>query len=101
MGLDARLGGWQAQLTLDWAADKRRVDPTRNEPRSDGYALIGTQIGYVWRGYRVTLAAENLLDKAYAAPLGGQSLGDYRATGTLRPVPGRGRSVNLGFGVSF
>jgi iron complex outermembrane receptor protein len=101
VALDYRLGGWQAQLSLDWAADKRRVDPTRNEPRTDGYALLGGQIAYAWGGYRVTLSAENLLDKAYYAPLGGQSLGDFRATGTLRPVPGRGRSVNLGFGVAF
>ena len=49
----------------------------------------------------MTLGADNLFDKAYYAPLGGMSLGDLKATGVLRPVPGRGRSVNAGVTVGF
>ncbi|AIT82362.1 TonB-dependent receptor [Novosphingobium pentaromativorans] len=101
MSLEHSLGGLETQVQLSWAADKDRVDPTRNEPRTQGYALVDAQIAYSWKTYRVTLAAENLLDKAYFAPLGGISLGDYGATGMLRPVPGRGRSINVGFGVKF
>jgi len=101
VSLEHSLGGLETQVQLSWAADKDRVDPTRNEPRTQGYALVDAQIAYSWKTYRVTLAAENLLDKAYFAPLGGISLGDYGATGMLRPVPGRGRSINVGFGVKF
>ena len=50
--------------------------------------------------YHVELAIEAGCN-AYAAPLGGQSIGDFKATGELRPVEGRGRSLNLGLGLSF
>ncbi|OYX63299.1 MAG: TonB-dependent receptor [Sphingomonadales bacterium 32-64-17] len=101
VSLEHKLDGFETRIDLTWAADKNRVDPTRNEPRTAGYALLDAQIAYSWKNYRFTLAAENLFDKAYSAPLGGMSLGDYNATGVLRPVPGRGRSINAGFGVKF
>ena len=50
---------------------------------------------------RLTLGADNLFDKAYYAPLSGMSLGDLKATGVRRPVPGRGRSVNAGITIAF
>lgn len=101
VSLEHGLDGFETRIDLSWAADKDRVDPTRNEPRTRGYALLDAQIAYAWDKYRVTLAAENLFDEAYYAPLGGMSLGDLAATGALRPVPGRGRSINVGLGVRF
>ncbi|HZF46707.1 MAG TPA: hypothetical protein VEZ26_10240, partial [Sphingomonadaceae bacterium] len=56
---------------------------------------------YTIAGVRLSLEAENLFDRAYALPLGGMSLGDYGATGDLRPVPGRGRSINAGLSTRF
>lgn len=101
VSLEHSLAGFETRIDLIWASGKDRVDPTRNEPRTAGYALLDAQVAYSWKAYRFTVAAENLFDKAYSAPLGGMSLGDYNATGVLRPVPGRGRSINIGFDVKF
>lgn len=101
LGLEHRLGGLETRIDIDWIADKTNVDPTRNEPRTRSYALVNAQLAYSWRNFRLTLGADNLFDKAYYAPLGGMSLGDYKATGVLRPVPGRGRSINTGLSMSF
>lgn len=99
--IDHKLGGWESRVALNWVADKTRVDATRNEPATKGYALVGLSTSYGWKGIRLSLDVENLLDTAYALPLGGISLGDYRATGTVRPVPGRGRSISLGMSLEF
>jgi len=96
-----RLGGLQSHIAFALAADKTRVDATRNEPKTQGYALVDLGASYGWNGIRLSLDVENLLDTAYDLPLGGVSLGDYKATGVVRPVPGRGRSVNLGLSVEF
>ncbi len=101
LGVEHRLGGLETRINLSWVADKDRVDPTRNEPHTGSYALLDAQITYSWKAYRLSVGADNLLDKAYYAPLGGMSLGDYGMTGILRPVPGRGRSINIGLGVAF
>ena len=101
VGLDHRIGRLETRVDLTWVAEKDRVDPTRNEPRTAGYALLDLQIAYRIDKVRFTLGADNLFDAAYYAPLGGMSLGDLRATGVLRPVPGRGRSVNAGVTVGF
>lgn len=97
------LGGFEASADVDWVADKTRIDPTRKEPRTTAYALVGLHAAYGWSRYRLALDVENLFDKAYALPLGGVSLGDFKASGNtaLRAVPGRGRSVNLGFSARF
>jgi iron complex outermembrane receptor protein len=82
-------------------ADKNRADATRNEPRTNGYALVNLRTGYAWGNYRMGLDVQNLFDKGYDLPLGGMSLGDYKATGALRPAPGRGRSFNVGLTAKF
>ena len=99
--LEHRLGGWESAVELTVVADKNRVDATRNEPRTDDYALVNLRTGYAWGNYRLGLDVQNLFDKGYDLPLGGMSLGDYKATGDLRPVPGRGRSFNIGLTAKF
>ncbi|ODU72018.1 MAG: TonB-dependent receptor [Novosphingobium sp. SCN 66-18] len=101
VGLEHRQGVLEAGVDLEWVAAKNRVDATRNEPRTAAYALVNLRVAYTLGPVRLSVEGENLFDKAYSLPLGGVSLGDYKATGTLRPVPGRGRSVNVGLGVSF
>lgn len=101
VGLHHHQGPLQAGLELEWVAEKTRVDTRRNEPRTDAYALVNLRLAYQLGAVRLSVDAENLLDKAYYLPLGGVSLGDYKATGVLRPVPGRGRSLNLGLSTSF
>lgn len=93
--------GWDANVEVQGVADKTRVDATHNETETDGYVLVNLGMGYGWNGFRIGVEATNLLDRAYALPLGGMSIGDYDATGVLRPVPGRGRSVNVQFSAAF
>lgn len=101
LGLEHRIGGLETRIDLTVVGEKDRVDPTRNEPRTGSYALLDVQLAYRIDNVRLTLGADNLFDAAYYAPLGGMSLGDLKATGVLRPVPGRGRSVNAGVTISF
>lgn len=101
LALQHRAGRFEAGAELEWVAEKTRVDAARHEPATGAYALVNLRLGYDLGGVRLSLAAENLFDQAYALPLGGVSLGDYKATGTLRAVPGRGRSVNVGLTAAF
>ncbi|MFA7587882.1 MAG: TonB-dependent receptor, partial [Novosphingobium sp.] len=101
LGLSHRKGAFEAGLDLEWVAEKNRVDHTRNEPRTDDYALVNLRAAYALAGVRVSAEVTNLFDKGYALPLGGMSLGDFKATGVRRPVPGRGRSFNLGLSTRF
>lgn len=101
LGLEHRIGGFETHIDLNYVADKNRTDPTRNEPRTNSYALLNLHFAYAWDEFRFTLGADNLFDKAYYAPLGGMSLGDLKATGMLRPVPGAGQSINAGLSVKF
>jgi iron complex outermembrane receptor protein len=53
---------------------------------------------------RVSLAVENLLDTAYALPLGGVNVDAYLAsnwTEAFTPLRGPGRSVNVALSRSF
>ncbi|MDT0498101.1 TonB-dependent receptor [Algiphilus sp. W345] len=99
--LQHQLGAWENRLRVEAVAAKTRVDDTRVEPETGGYTLIGLATAYRWQSWRLELGVDNLLDKAYTLPLGGQSLGDFDATGVLRPVPGRGRSINIGVTMNF
>jgi iron complex outermembrane receptor protein len=100
-GLEHRQGALELGADFGWVTEKTRVDATRNEPRTDAYALLDLRVAYTLKGVRLSLEATNLFDKGYSLPLGGMSLGDRAATGVLRPVPGAGRSVNLGLSTSF
>jgi iron complex outermembrane recepter protein len=99
--IEHRQGNLDAGVSLDWSSDKRRVDPQRAEPGTKGYVLVNASAGYRVGKTRLSLGVENLFDKAYDLPLGGMSLGDYKADGIRRPVPGRGRSINLGLTTEF
>ena len=101
LSLSHRAGKFEADANVTWVDAKTRVDATRDEPTTGAYALVGFSVAYTVAGVRFSVSATNLLDKGYDLPLGGQSLGDYDATGILRPVPGMGRSVNFGLSKSF
>jgi iron complex outermembrane receptor protein len=95
------LGPWASRLELVADDAKTRVDTVRMEPATPAFTLVNVATGYAWRNLKLELGVDNLFDKAWAQPLGGLSLGDFAATGMLRPLPGRGRSVNLGLTARF
>ena len=99
--LSHALGSWASRLEVVAADAKTRVDTVRMEPATPAYTLVNVATGYAWRNLKLELGVDNLFDKAWAQPLGGLSLGDFAATGMLRPLPGRGRSANLGLTARF
>ena len=99
--LNHHQGPLEAGVDFEWVAEKTRVDSTRREPVTASYALVNLRLAYQLGPVKISAEAENLFDKGYSLPLGGVSLGDYKATGVLRTVPGRGRSINLGLTASF
>jgi iron complex outermembrane receptor protein len=101
LGLSHRQGALEMGADLNWIAEKTRVDAEPLLVVMLAYALVNLRAAYSVKGVRLSIEATNLFDKGYDLPLGGMSLGDRAATGTLRPVPGAGRSVNLGLSASF
>ncbi|MDR3498899.1 MAG: TonB-dependent receptor plug domain-containing protein [Parvibaculum sp.] len=99
--LEEAYQNWAGHVQLQGVARKSAVDDLRSEPTTPAYALVNLGGSYSWANVRLDLGVDNLFDKAYDAPLGGQSLGDQSATGVLRPVPGLGRSLNLGLTLSL
>lgn len=101
LSLTHSMGGWQGVAELVMVAEKSKVDPIRYEPVTGAYALLNLRSSYTWDHLRFDVGIENVFDTAYALPLGGVSLGDYGVTGALRPVPGMGRSINIGITASL
>jgi iron complex outermembrane recepter protein len=101
LGIVHRAGPLELGADFDWTAEKKRVDATRNEPRTNAYALVNLRAAYTLKGIRLSITAANLFDKAYDLPLGGISLGDNNATGVRRSLPGRGRSIDIGLSTRF
>lgn len=92
---------WTGRVEVTLVKAKNTVDWLRNEPRTPGYALLGLGGSYHWRVFTLDASVENLLNQNYYLPLGGLSLGDYRATGVLGPLAGLGRSFNMSLTASF
>lgn len=92
---------WTGRVEVTLVKAKTTVDWLRNEPRTPGYALFGLGGSYRWRALTLDASIENLLNQKYYLPLGGMSLGDYRASGVLGPLGGLGRSFNLSLSAAF
>jgi iron complex outermembrane receptor protein len=112
MPLNARLrlthrsGGWDNSLELVAVAAKDEVADVRSEIPTSAYELVNLSASYSWQRIRVDLAVENLLDRFYSLPLGGAYIGQGRTMSMTGipwgiPVPGRGRSVNVGLTARF
>lgn len=101
--LEHSSGAWTNQLETRLVARKRKVDEQRLEPVTAGYALLNARTSYQFRkNTQLTAGVSNLLNKAYADPLGGVYLSGLRANGgALQPLPGYGRSVDLGLTIAF
>lgn len=92
---------WTGRVEVTLVKAKDTVDWLRHEPRTPGYALLELGGSYRWRNLTLDASIDNVLDQKYDLPLGGLSLGDYRATGVLGALPGLGRSYNLSLTATF
>ena len=84
---------------------KDDVSKVRNELTTRGYGLVNLRASYEWTQVRLDMGIDNLFDRFYNHPLGGAYLGQGRTMGMQGvwgvPVPGMGRSVNVGVSVKF
>ncbi len=106
LAITQRLGRWSGTAELQLVAAKTRVSQVRNEVPTAGYGLANLRGSYEWRQVRLDLGIDNLFDRFYNHPQGGAYLGQGRTmAGTAVPwgvpVPGMGRSVNVGVTVKF
>jgi iron complex outermembrane receptor protein len=100
LDLNYKWGGLKATLETKLVASKTDVQAIRLEPKTAGYALLNLRGSYDWKYLRVDAGIENLLNKNYALPLGGVYMGESPMfAGT--PVPGYGRSFNVGLTVTY
>lgn len=96
-------GRWTSQFEARLVARKNRIDQRRLEPETGGYALLNMRTAFqLQKNVRLAASVNNLLDRNYADPLGGVYLSGQKAYGgPLRPLPGYGRSFDLGLNVEF
>ena len=99
LDLDYKWGGWTATIETQLVAPKKTVQKIRLEPETAGYALLNLRTSYDWKYLRVDAGIENVLDKNYNLPLGGVYIGEVATAGT--PIPGFGRSFNVGLTVTY
>jgi iron complex outermembrane receptor protein len=100
LDLDYKWGGWTATIETQLVAPKKTVQQIRLEPKTAGYALLNLRTSYDWKYLRLDAAIENVLDKNYSLPLGGVYIGERPMTAGT-PVPGYGRSFNVGLTVTY
>lgn len=104
LALEQSKGRWTNVAEVELVGEKDAVNALRREPETSAYALLNLRTSWKGERLRVDLAAENLFDTAHDLPLGGVAFGDFRAGGyatPIQPLPGPGRSINLGLTVSF
>jgi iron complex outermembrane receptor protein len=108
VALIQKIGFWTNTLEGHFVTSKEDVSTVRNEMKTGGYSLFNLRATYEDKEYRFSAGVDNLFDKFYALPQGGAYLGQgttmsmnnaNSAWGT--PVPGMGRSFNVGVNVKF
>lgn len=101
LDLDYKWGGWTATIETQLVAAKDTVQAIRLEPKTPGYALLNLRTSYDWKYLRIDAGIENVLDKNYSLPLGGVYMGEVASANPIVPVPGYGRSFNVGLTVTY
>ncbi len=102
--LEQTKGRWTNAVEVEWSAKKDDVNALRIEPETGAYALANLRSSVDIGKVRVNLAVENLFDVDYDLPLGGVAYGDFMyagGMGTFQPLPGPGRSFNVGVSMAF
>jgi iron complex outermembrane receptor protein len=104
VALEQRIGRWSNSAELELVDEKDVVNRLRHEPVTGGYALMHLRASADFGRVRLNLAAENIFDTRYEPPLGGVAYGDFKyggSMGAIRPLPGPGRSINIGLTYAF
>jgi iron complex outermembrane receptor protein len=95
LAFDEQVKGLNAGVGSELVDSKSRLDPNRMELRTPGYALFSVHAVYKTRHLQGGFVADNLFNRLYEMPLGGNNIDIYNATGNMTPVTGRGRSLAI------
>ena len=101
LAFDEEIKGLSAGLGLGLVDSKSRLDPNRMELRTPGYALFSDHAVYKTKYVQGGFRADNLFNRLYELPLGGNNIDIYNATGDMTPVTGRGRSLAINLTATF
>jgi len=103
--------GWDNAIELVMVGEKDELADARNEIHTRNYSLLNLRASHSWKRTRVDFGIENLFDRLYYHPLGGNYLGQgttmsSSTTALTTPkwgtaVPGTGRSIYTGVNVTF
>jgi len=108
--LNHRYGQWENTIASKLVAKKNKVDAERLERQTAGYMVVDLKSSYLWNTLRFNVGIENLFDKNYEDPLGGEYLGQgktmaFDGTGLTKSsgsqVPGMGRTFNFSINYEF
>jgi Outer membrane receptor proteins, mostly Fe transport len=100
--LSHELGAWASAIEVVVVAEKSKVDNTRNELRTDEYALLNLRSSYGIGPARVYFAIDNVFDNGYDMPLGGIAVSELDFNGGQREqVWGMGRSFIAGLSLQW
>ena len=104
IALEQTKGRWTNAVEVELSAKKDDVNILRKEPETGAYALANLRSSVELGKLRLNLAMENIFDVDYDLPLGGVSYGDFKyagGMGAIQPLPGPGRSFNVGLSMAF
>jgi len=95
LAFDQEVRGLKVGVSAESVDRKSRLDPNRLELPTPGYALFDVRAVYRTRHFQGGFRADNLFNRLYELPLGGNNIDIYGATGNMTPVTGRGRSLAI------
>lgn len=103
LGIEHAIGAWSNRIEAKVVARKDKLDARRLEPETGGYAIVNLR-SQVALGKQASMSfgVSNLLNRAYADPLGGVYLSGLQANGGgLQALPAEGRSFDVGLQLKF
>ena len=101
LGFDDVAKGFSGGFGAEMVDSKSRLDPNRMELRTPGYALFNVHAAYKTKYVQGGFRLDNLANRLYELPLGGNNIDIYSATGMMTPVTGRGRSASINLAATF
>jgi len=110
LALNHRLGQWENTIASKLVAKKNKVDTERLERQTAGYMVVDLKSSYLWNTLRFNVGIDNLFDKNYDDPLGGEYLGQgktmaFDGSGLTKSagsqVPAMGRTFNISLTYTF
>jgi iron complex outermembrane receptor protein len=101
LAFDEEIKGLVAGVGSEIVDSKSRLDPNRLELRTPGYALFNIHAAYKSKHVQGGFQVDNLFNRFYELPMGGNNIDIYQTTGSMTPVAGRGRSAAIHLTASF